>query len=190
VEFEVESSSDLDIKLRIPAWAPSYEIQPACSEAKLEKGYLTLPAAWVSSNPKFTLDIPLKPRWLAQHPLTGQNTLSLARGPVVYCVEDYDNSWVDDHFNSIHITREGSLSEEAVVDKTTNDHYVAVTLKNGAKKIDGQKLKAYPALEADGFDQIVKGADVVSELNFVPYYFRANRKGKGHMRVGLKRCTC
>lgn len=30
-------------------------------------------------------------------------------------------------------------------------------------------------------------SDTVRALNFVPYYFRANRAGKGHMRVGLRR---
>lgn len=30
-------------------------------------------------------------------------------------------------------------------------------------------------------------SDVGKALKFVPYYFRANRGGKGHMRVGLRR---
>lgn len=29
--------------------------------------------------------------------------------------------------------------------------------------------------------------NVPQTLKFVPYYFRANRTGKGHMRVGLRR---
>lgn len=40
----------------------------------------------------------MKSRILVSHPLTNQNTLTIARGPVVYCVEDFDNPWVQDHF--------------------------------------------------------------------------------------------
>lgn len=37
-------------------------------------------------------------RCLVPHPHTNQNTVALARGPLVYCVEDVDNPWVSDHF--------------------------------------------------------------------------------------------
>lgn len=36
------------------------------------------------------------------------------------------------------------------------------------------------------FDKGFKLKGEVKDLVFVPYYFRANRGGKGHMRVGLK----
>lgn len=29
---------------------------------------------------------------------TTHGLLTLARGPVIYCVEDVDNAWVQDHF--------------------------------------------------------------------------------------------
>lgn len=29
---------------------------------------------------------------------TTHGLLTLARGPVIYCVEDFDNAWVQDHF--------------------------------------------------------------------------------------------
>ena len=61
-------------------------------------GYLTLPAEWLSSNPSFAVTIPLEPRLISSHPFANQNTVSLARGPVVYCVEDFNNDWVKDHF--------------------------------------------------------------------------------------------
>jgi hypothetical protein len=43
--------------------------------------------------------MPLTPRWLMQGVnATPHGLLTLARGPVIYCVEDVDNVWVHDHF--------------------------------------------------------------------------------------------
>lgn len=74
------------------------QLSSNCPEAVLTDGYLKIPAEWLAANPTFTLSIPLETRLVASHPLTNQATMSLARGPVVYCVEDVDNSWVQDHF--------------------------------------------------------------------------------------------
>ena len=99
VVFNIEEAApSISIKLRIPGWAPSFTIQPECPAAVLQKGFLTLPGEWLMENLNFSLSIPLQPRWVAPHPFTGQDTIALARGPIIYCVEDYDNSWVQDHF--------------------------------------------------------------------------------------------
>lgn len=99
IHFAVENSSNnLTMKLRIPQWAPSFEISPPCAAATVEKGYVTLPSTWLAENREFDLRIPLRPRWIMPHPNTEQNTVALARGPVVYCVEDVDNAWEQDHF--------------------------------------------------------------------------------------------
>lgn len=74
------------------------QLTPECPDAKVSKGYLTLSAEWLSKNPGFKLSIPLAPRVIASHPFSNQNTLAIARGPVVYCAEDFDNTWVQDHF--------------------------------------------------------------------------------------------
>ena len=63
-----------------------------------ESGYLSLSPDWLAKNPVFKLTIPLIPRLISPHPYTNQNTISIARGPIIYCVEDFDNSWVQDHF--------------------------------------------------------------------------------------------
>jgi DUF1680 family protein len=75
------------------------QLVPECPNAKMSRGYLTLPAGWVTNNQSFTLLLPLQPRWLTQGiNATTSGLLTLARGPIMYCVEDVDNPWVDDHF--------------------------------------------------------------------------------------------
>lgn len=76
------------------------QIKPDCTNAVKQNGYLILPADWIMQNAKFTLTLPLKPRWIAPNPACHQDIITLARGPVIYCVEDVDNSWVEDHFKA------------------------------------------------------------------------------------------
>ena len=73
-------------------------MEPECSDGVLKNGYLSIPSAWLASNKSFSLRIPMKPRWVAPPVETGQDIAALARGPMVYCVEDADNDWVQDHF--------------------------------------------------------------------------------------------
>ena len=77
-----------------------FQISPIAPKAATHDGYLNLPADWLAANPTFTLSLPLTPRKIAPHPSTNQDIVALARGPVVYCIEDVDNAWAvkGDHF--------------------------------------------------------------------------------------------
>lgn len=99
VDFRLHTSlRNVSIKLRIPGWAKDFHIANTDRFPRPQNGYIKLTSAWLASNPSFTLCINLEPRLIASHPLTNEKTVSVARGPVVYCVEDVDNDWVQDHF--------------------------------------------------------------------------------------------
>ncbi|KAJ4502054.1 hypothetical protein HRR83_000001 [Exophiala dermatitidis] len=231
VDFELRQpdNAQISLALRIPAWAGhSWKLNPPPPPtATLEKGYLVLPSSWVSSNPSFSLHIPIIPRLVSPHPYTNQDILVLARGPIVYCVEDVDNPWVRDHFKSVILDASccSTMEERAISDPDTNDDYVALVVKNGAAAVfDPAAVKTSPTVTVQELDRIVygigdKGLDgvngvdggrngedhdgprrgpqangvafstvqLIDELTFVPYYFRANRGGRGQMRVGLRR---
>ncbi|KAK3679576.1 hypothetical protein LTR37_021402 [Vermiconidia calcicola] len=173
------------LKLRIPGWANSYKLSAECSTASTKNGYLDIPPNWLSQNSTFTLSKPLEPRLIAPHPFTNQTTLSLARGPIVYCVEDADNPWVSDHFKAVQLDPRCKIEERSIDDDASGDSFVGLTVSDGASAIDLQKLQASPAVDA----QASQHATPIKELQFVPYYFRANRGGKGQMRVGLRRAA-
>ena len=97
-EFTIKGSSPFTLKVRIPGWTEEHSIEPPCPDAVLQSGYLSIPSTWLASNQTFTLVIPPKLRWISPPIQTGQDIVALARGPVVYCVEDFDNDWVQDHF--------------------------------------------------------------------------------------------
>ena len=100
VTFTVEAPPvvDVNLRFRIPAWASDWKMDPALDGAVVEDRYVALPPYWVRRNPNFMLDIPMPSRLIAPHPYTNQPVAAVARGPLVYCVEDADNIWVDDHF--------------------------------------------------------------------------------------------
>ena len=99
IDFALKTAlRNVTIQLRIPGWAKDFGLTGNDSLPPRKDGYIELKSKWLSCNRQFTLSINLEPRLIASHPLTNQKTLSLARGPIIYCVEDVDNSWVNDHF--------------------------------------------------------------------------------------------
>ena len=163
----------------------SSQISPTPPNAVLEKGYLTLPPAWLKSNPTFQLNIPLKPRFIAPHPYTNQDIVALARGPLIYCVEDFDNPWVHDHFKSLLLDPAGTVTEAVISDSKLGESCIALTTHNATSFLEVDNYTA-PHISLAGAKTTEKSLLDV-ELHFIPYCLRDNRGGKGHMRVGIRR---
>lgn len=158
-------------------------MKPQPPNARLEKGYLVLPPSYTSQNSHFQLKIPLKPRFLSPHPYTNQNIVAIARGPIIYCLEDADNSWVDDHFKSLALDTKVKITEKEVVESGIGEPYVAITATEGAYFVEISDEESV----APGFETRYVQREGVGKLNFVPYALRDNRGGKGQMRVGLRK---
>ncbi|RGP76922.1 hypothetical protein FLONG3_5005 [Fusarium longipes] len=187
VKFRLSAPESLrtKIRLRIPGWSKNqYNVSPEPSQGSinLQKGYLTLDSAYIAKNPNFSLEIGnFTPRYIAPHPYTNQRTLTLARGPLVYCMEDIDNKWETNHFKDVGLTPSAGVEEEK---KTVGDEmYVALNTNCWRRSLKETEAGACPGLSVDAQE----GTGVQMEANFVPYYLRANRGGDGHMRVGLNR---
>jgi hypothetical protein len=79
------------------------------------------------------------------------------------------------------------LSEESCSEKEFGQNYIAVKASGGV--LIGEIVDGTHPGSAQVRYQALKSVDektVPNELRFVPYYTRANRGGRGHMRVGLK----
>jgi DUF1680 family protein len=148
------------------------------------KGYLTLPWSFVSQNPSFSLKVDgFSPRYIRPHPYCNQDIVAVARGPIVYCVEDVDNPWVVNHFKDVAIDTTVELQE--VPDRATGEEFVAITACGAARSIDPASwdlLSQDTTRSANGPGLKPQRED----LKFIPYYARANRGGSGQMRVGLR----
>ena len=124
----------MTIKLRIPAWADGqYTLTPplpANKSVPVVNGYLELSPEYLASNSRYTLQINgFAPRWLEPHPYTNQNTIFLARGPIVYCVEDAQNPWEDNHFRDVVVKPREPITEEIRVWEPTGETYVVFHTK-------------------------------------------------------------
>lgn len=145
---------------------------------------MTLPANWLKLNPTFELNIPLKPRFVSPHPYTNQDIIALARGPLIYCVEDFNNTWVEDHFKSLVLDPAATVEEKNALVEEVGEPYVGLTVHNAASFIEvDSKLAPRASLKMGAKGKISS----VNELHFIPYALRDNRGGKGHMRVGIRR---
>ncbi len=75
------------------------------------------------------------------------------------------------------------VREEKHVIDNMGEHYVGLRAAGWVRKI-GHWSHTELGLEP-GFSVEADVAKVAKELFFIPYYLRANRGGKGYMRVGL-----
>lgn len=168
-----DSKPAVTIRLRLPAWSGNrYTLDPApqSDATRVENGYLVLDASYVLANPNFSLDIKgFEPRYVSPHPHTNQRTLALARGPIVYCAEDVDNDWETNHFKDVVLKMSSLVTEAKRTDEATGEQYVELRTncwtRSAERPIDETRSPR--------------------ELVLVPYYFRGNRGGRGHMRVGM-----
>jgi DUF1680 family protein len=134
----------------------------------------------LKNNQSFELNIPLKRRFVSPHPYTNQDIVALARGPIVYCVEDVDNPWVKDHFKSLLLDPEGTVVETEVPAEVMGESFVAITMLEKLSFLEVNSASAPHMTRAS----TMKSFD---ELHFIPYCLRDNRGGNGHMRVGIRR---
>ncbi|KAL5694032.1 hypothetical protein EMGR_003827 [Emarellia grisea] len=172
---------NLELRLRIPGWASTWEVTPQPSQPDLHDGYLYLSSDWIQQHAEFSFSCPMRPRVVRPHPLTMRPVAYVTRGPIVYCVEDVDNSWENDHFKSIIFDINAPLQEEV---RSTPDHHVGIIAQGGSRgTLDTTRWKRQIVAESGNVAPI---SEDVRDLCFIPYYLRANRGGKGQMRVGLR----
>lgn len=173
-------------KVRIPAW--SKYTPPA--EIPFIGGYavFTGPGDWI-------IDLDLEPRLIWSHPYTGHNTLTLAYGPLIYCLEDIDNPWEQGHFKNLtmHPKMLRDIFTRGYTSDESKDHRILQLVAPAA----GRRvvLPKSTSLSSQGNTNDLSLPEVAgppmlakAKLNlvFVPYYYRANRSGgKGMMRVSI-----
>ncbi len=87
---------------------------------------------------------------------------------------------------SVYLDLKTTKFEEVACDnKELGEHYVSLKASDGIFIAEVEQ-GALPGMEKVTYRPL-QSASGTNELHFVPYYLRANRGGKGHMRVGLKR---
>jgi hypothetical protein len=92
IELDVRAAAadTWTLALRVPAWCPGYRIEAGGARVEADGGYLRLTGDWSAATVALELDMP--PRRVAAHPYVDavRGCLALARGPLVYCLEQAD----------------------------------------------------------------------------------------------------
>ncbi|KAI0152802.1 glycoside hydrolase family 127 protein [Xylariaceae sp. FL1272] len=189
LQLEAPSAAKTTIKLRIPSWAKKgFTLTPTLKTARIENGYLILPPTYTSSNKSFTLDIHgFTPRFIVPHPYTNQRTITLARGPLIYCVEDVDNPWERDHFRDVGVSLGADVAEEENTMGEKEEYYIGLRAVGWVRSMEQWSQAESGVQPGSSITEAVEMKRTERELSYIPYYIRANRGGNGHMRVGLLR---
>ncbi|KAF2672929.1 DUF1680-domain-containing protein [Microthyrium microscopicum] len=185
LKFELIGQADIETKvvLRIPDFVSEwkYEADDLKTEQRPKSGYFTIPVQSGGDVAKFTVHLPMVHRLIRPHPYTNQDTVTLARGPLVYCIEDVDNPWTDDHFKASNLPRDIEIQ---ISDSETGESFIGYRVSNAASRINLRAIQTSPAILRSTL--LTTHDKVPQELIFIPFYFRANRKGRGHMRVAIR----
>jgi len=79
------------------------------------------------------------------------------------------------------------VEEKLVTDPTTQEEYVALSVRHGSSLLPMGQLNAEPSIPWKDLAKASAKGSVVEDLHFVPYYFHSNRDGRGHVRTGIRR---
>ena len=94
IEVTPDHASEFGLALRIPAWATDFalSINGRAVHDKPENGYVRIRKVW-NPGDVVKLHLPLAPKRLYPDPRIRQtaNRVALARGPLVYCIEQRDH---------------------------------------------------------------------------------------------------
>jgi len=147
-------------------------------------GFLTMTIKPTSTA---TVNFFLPIRLLSSHPLSGQDTITVSRGPIIYTAESFDNPSLDKtypHFAGVGLPETATFSEHEMeiegipmIGLTTKEKVYALN-EVGSKdafRVVGSGTKARTWKKLD------------EGLKFVPWFARANRGGEGRIRTQFKR---
>ncbi|MGW0198620.1 glycoside hydrolase family 127 protein [Nonomuraea sp. NPDC003201] len=177
VRITVERATDgpYGLVLRVPGWARNVTVtvngEPC--DAPESGGWVTLHRTW-SPGDEVRLTLPMPVRAHGSHPYLDatRGAVSLARGPLVYCVEQHDSPQapVDDLLVGAH----------DVVNAHTERRDAAVVLRVEADAAPPPTAELYPELP---LHEALPETRVAA--TFVPYFLWGNR-GPQAMRVWVR----
>lgn len=177
VTITVDNAPDTEqaIALRIPAWSTGAEIEGAV----VNDGWAIVRRRFVAGD-IVRLTLPMAPRAHGSHPYLDatRGAIAVARGPLVYCVEQQDVlTPVDDLVLTPAAVAAATTQQQAVVDGVSEAVVLEVTA--GVAPTPPQEL--YPVIT----DHEPQTAISEVPATFVPYFLWGNRQALA-MRVWLR----
>jgi DUF1680 family protein len=183
VQVSVEGEGDFTLLLRVPSWCEvgcTLTVNGEAIDAPIAPGsYAEIRRTW-RANDTVHLTFPMPVRMVGCHPYVAENAgrVALARGPLLYCVEQTDNPGLDPRDLILPAAPEPSAS----FDPELLDGVVALTIPAEVLAPDDVwETRLYRTVPDHPDDRRAQALEVTA----VPYYAWANRE-PGAMRVWLR----
>lgn len=172
IEIDPAKETAFDVKLRIPGWCKgaSAKLNGETVTLSSVNGYATIHRVWKKGDRiSLTLPMPAERIYANPHVAMDVGRVALARGPLVYCLEEADNPG-----GTVQRFKLPRQSEIAI--RQSNLFEGIVQLTAGGKAVDEAEFKplyrSHPPIETP------------AALTALPYYLWANR-GRGSMVVWI-----
>jgi len=167
-----------------PEYAENFHVSAPTSD---EASGSVVVSTNATSSLQMTFDMPVQ--LLASHPLSFTDTLTVRRGPIVYTAESIDNDAVESahpHFAGVCITENTAFTES-----TLDIEGIPVVMLQAKESVYVKdQVKAASSFRPVGkASPAVTYSKVEQGLVLVPWFARANRGGRGHVRTSFERCT-
>ncbi len=160
------------LALRIPGWSRGFELMVNGKEVRAvaERGYVRIKRTWASDD-TVSLCLPMPPERVFAHPDVRQDSgrVALRRGPLVYCVEQRDQTVPVQH---LYLPRDADISVER-----SEDMGGLMQLTTTAGRLNSE------AWGDDLYRTEAPGTQAAT-LTAIPYYLWCNR-GPNRMLVWL-----
>lgn len=171
IKLNVSSNKEQTLGIRIPSWCESYKITLNGLETQLEvkNGYAILKGTFNNCEIIIEFDMSVRRNYSNVNISGNIGKVAISRGPLVYCLEEVDNS---ENLGSIY------LRESSQLDESKEEILGGIV----SLIVEGEKL-VEETTNLYTFSAPNKNTEKVT-LKFIPYYAWANR-GENEMRVWL-----
>ena len=171
------------VNLPRPSYGDNFHISTPSEPGS--NGYHTT-SVTASGSIEMTFDLPV--HLLSSHPLTGQDTLTVKRGPIVYTAESVDNPQLEKrfpHFEGVGIRSTARFIETEL--EIEGIPVVSLTTEEGEVYAE-EHLGSRPAYSPVNVKNPARRwTRQPGALVLVPWFARANRGGAGHVRTSFLR---
>jgi len=181
IAIEVNGEGAFDVRLRVPSWCgdgATLAVNGEPISLAAAHGYAEIRREWHPGD-VVHLNLPMPVRRVESHPHVSENTgrIALMRGPLLYCIEQADNTEID--------LADLVLGDDAAIDVAFNPELLGgvVTLSADATVVAPDSV--WPGkLYRNTFN--AEGARTPTRMTAIPYYAWSNRE-PGPMRVWIRR---
>ncbi len=177
IKIDPKSEQSFALKLRIPAWSHGKAKAKVNGKninvkSNLQKGYLTIDRNWKAGD-VVALDLPMEARRIYANPAVKADVgkVALARGPLVYCLEQLDNAKTP--VTNVFLSQKSKIKAEAKSKLLGG----TVVLKAPAGVLSRKQWEGKLYLD-------LPPVEMPTTLTAIPYYQWANR-GPNAMRVWI-----